>query len=192
MAKPREIIREEIPAGARRAVFAGGCFWCLESGFEAIEGVLGAISGYAGGEEFDPTYEQVYTNATGHREAVLVYYDENKIDYGRLLEVFWSNIDPTDGGGQFFDRGSSYTTAIFYMNGEQQAAAEASKRETQAHFKKPLATAVLPYTTFYEAEEYHQSFYKKSPGRYQDYVNASGREDYKRRVWQAILRDRDR
>lgn len=190
MAQANELIGEEIPPGSARALFAGGCFWCLESNFEIIEGVRGAISGYAGGTEFNPSYEQVYTNSTGHREAVLVYYDKQQLSYGQILETFWSNIDPTDAGGQFFDRGLSYTSAIFYMSEEQREAAEASKRELQQHFEKPLVTAILPYTTFYEAEQYHQSFYKKSPGRYKDYVAASGRADYKRRVWQAILRER--
>ena len=188
--KPKEIIREEIPAGSLRAVFAGGCFWCLESGFQALEGVSGAINGYAGGEEFDPTYEQIYMQKTDHREAVLVYYNPEKIGYDELLEVFWHNIDPTDGDGQFFDRGFSYTPAIFYLNDEQKVAALKSKQEVSKHFKKPITTAILPYTTFYEAEEYHQDFYKKSPKRYKDYTDASGREEYKCLVWQAILKDR--
>ena len=187
--KPQEIIRETIASGSPRAVFAGGCFWCLEAGFQALEGVGGAINGYAGGEEFDPTYEQVYTHQTGHREAVLVYYDAQKTGYEELLQTFWQSIDPTDSGGQFFDRGFSYTTAIFYLDPKQKQAAIKSKRNFQRHFKKPIATAILPYTTFYEAEQYHQDFYRKSPGRYKDYVNASGREEYKQLVWQAILRE---
>ena len=192
LAEPEEIIREEIASGLGRAVFAGGCFWCLESSFQALKGVRGAINGYAGGKEFDPTYEDIYTQKTGHREAVLVYYDPEQITYEDLLEVFWQSIDPTDGGGQFFDRGFSYTTAIFYMDAKQKATAEKSKRATVKHFKKPLKVAILPYTTFYEAEQYHQDFYKKSPKRYKDYVHASGREEYKRLVWQAILKDKDK
>lgn len=185
----KEIIKEPIAAKYARATFAGGCFWCLESNFQALQGVGGAINGYAGGSEFNPTYENVYMNQTTHREAVLVYYEENKIPFKQLLKTFWQNIDPTDSEGQFFDRGLSYTTAIFYHSDQQRELALKSLEDLQKHFKKPIATKILPYTTFYEAEAYHQDFYQKSPQRYKDYVHASGREEYKKLVWQAILKD---
>ena len=192
MAAAEEVVREEIPPGAARAVYAGGCFWCLEAAFQALPGVLGAVNGYAGGSEPDPTYKEICEQRTGHREAVLVYYDAEKVGYGELLDVFWRSIDPTDAGGQFFDRGFSYTTAIFYLDGEQKRLAEAGKRALQADSARPIATAVLPHASFYEAEAYHQEFYRKSPQRYKDYAHASGREEYKRLVWKAILRERDK
>lgn len=158
---------------------------------QALSGVLGAINGYAGGPEENPTYEQVYTQKTGHKEAVLVYFDPQKINYDEILDNFWRNINPTDGGGQFYDRGPSYQTAIFYLDQTQKRAAESSKNKIQSHFSQPIATEILPYTSFYEAESYHQDFYKKHPWRYRDYTKASGREEYKQLVWQAILKDQE-
>ncbi|MYB40280.1 peptide-methionine (S)-S-oxide reductase MsrA [Candidatus Saccharibacteria bacterium] len=190
MARVREVIKEEVPPGSERAVFAGGCFWCLEANFQALPGVRGAINGYSGGEEVNPSYKEICDQQTGHREAVLVYYDPEKVGYEALLDVFWQSIDPTDSDGQFFDRGFSYTTAIFYLNEEQKRLAEASKQAVQTNFDRPVATAILPYVSFYEAEEYHQEFYQKSPRRYKDYSHASGREEYKRLVWEAILKQR--
>lgn len=187
--KPREVIREKIPANCQKALLAGGCFWCLESAMQALDGVLGAINGYAGGAEENPTYEAVYSHQTSHREAVLVYFDPQKISYDEILDNFWRNIDPTDSGGQFYDRGPSYQTAVFYLNPSQEAAAEDSKAEIQSHFDQPIATEILPHTSFYQAEDYHQDFYRKQPQRYQDYAQASGREEYKQLVWRAILRD---
>ena len=189
MTRVREVIRESIPAGSGRAVFAGGCFWCLEANFQAQPGVRGAINGYAGGEEADPSYKEICEQKTGHREAVLVYYDPERVGYEALLDTFWQSIDPTDETGQFFDRGFSYTTAIFYLDGEQKRLAEASKQALQTKFNQPIVTAILPYSSFYEAEEYHQEFYQKSPKRYKDYSHASGREEYKRLVWEAILKE---
>ena len=156
---------------------------------QALDGVEGAINGYGGGEEIDPTYEAVYTQKTDHREAVLVYFDPQKISYDEILDAFWCNIDPTDGGGQFHDRGLSYQTAIFHLDQEQKLIAQNSKDKIQQHFDQPIKTEILPHISFYQAEDYHQDFYRKSPQRYQDYTKASGREDYKRLVWQAILRD---
>lgn len=182
------IIREEVADGTISATFAGGCFWCTEAAFQETDGVTNSISGYAGGEEYDPTYKDVYSETTGHREALRVYYYSDKISYEELLEIFWRSIDPTDGGGQFVDRGMSYTTAIFYENDEQKAAAEKSKKELEesGRFDKPIATKILPFTTFYEAEDYHQDFYKKSPDRYKSYSGASGREEFKDLVWGEI------
>ena len=187
----REVIREPIADGLERAVFAGGCFWCLEAAFQALEGVEGAINGYAGGRTPAPTYREVCEQRTDHREAVLVYYDAGRISYGKLLETFWRSIDPFDAGGQFFDRGRSYTTAVFYMDARQKRQAEATKAGLRKRFKRPIATEILPYSGFFEAEAYHQDFYRKSPGRYRDYVRASNREEYKRLVWEASQREED-
>lgn len=173
------------------ATFAGGCFWCTEAVFQETEGVVEVISGYAGGKEENPTYKEVYTQQTGHKEAVQVYYDPATISYSHLLDIFWKNIDPTDDGGQFGDRGPSYTTAIFYQTNQEKIDAEESKQklEKSGRFDKPIATEILAFSTFFEAEEYHQDFYKKSPLRYSTYKNASGRDDYKERVWQEILKE---
>ena len=184
-----EQIYEQIPEDCARAVFAGGCFWCLEAAFEALEGVKGAISGYAGGQPPAPTYQEVCGQQTDHREAVLVYYDPAKISYQELLEAFWRSIDPFDAGGQFFDRGLSYTTAVFYLDDSQKSLAIASKAELEKKFKKPMASDILAYTTFFEAEAYHQSFYRNYPERYQSYVGASNREEFKKRVWAAIVEE---
>jgi peptide methionine sulfoxide reductase msrA/msrB len=167
------------------ATFAGGCFWCTESDFEKVEGVVAVISGYTGGAEEDPTYESVSMGATGHYEAVQVYFDPQKISYEALLDHFWRHVDPTDPGGQFVDRGRQYRTAIFYHDDAQRQAAEASKEKLagMAVFDKALVTPILPLNRFYAAEEYHQDFYKKSPQRYHSYRRGSGRDQFTRRVW---------
>lgn len=182
------IIREEVPEGTSSATFAGGCFWCVEAAFQETEGVTNAISGYAGGEEYNPTYKAVFSETTGHREALRVYYEPEIISYEDLLGIFWRSIDPTDNGGQFVDRGFSYTTAIFYEDDAQRMSAEKSKEELESsgRFDKPIVTEILPFTTFYEAEEYHQDFYKKSVNRYKSYSGASGREKFKERIWEEI------
>lgn len=159
---------------------------------QSLDGVLGAVNGYAGGLEENPAYEAVYTQKTGHKEAVLVYFDPQRISYEEILDNFWRNIDPTDDGGQFYDRGPSYQTAIFYLDQTQKAAAEKSKARIQQHFDRPVATEILPHTSFYQAEDYHQDFYRKSPQRYKDYSEASGREEYKQLVWRAIQWDQKR
>ncbi len=186
--QPAVIVRESTPPGAAVATFAGGCFWCVESVFQETAGVSNAISGYAGGPEVNPTYQEVYTGRTGHREAVQVYYDPAVITYSELLDVFWRAIDPTDPGGQFVDRGLPYTTAIFVRDEEQRAAAQSSKDALAEAgvFEQPIATSVLPFTTFFEAEEYHQDFYLKSKDRYDKYEAGSGREEFKAQVWQEI------
>ena len=155
---------------------------------ESTPGVVAAINGYSGGTEFNPSYEDVYKHRTSHKEAVMVYYNPNQTDYEKILKVFWRNIDPTDAGGQFFDRGPSYTTAIFYETENQRQQAEASKTQLTSSgvFDKPIATEILPYTTFYEAEAYHQGFYQKSAQRYQTYSQASGRQQFKELVWREI------
>jgi peptide methionine sulfoxide reductase msrA/msrB len=168
-----------------KAIFAGGCFWCMEPPFEKLDGVKEAISGYTGGMKPDPTYQEVSSGTTGHVEAVEVIYDPAKVSYERLLDVFWRQIDPTDGGGQFVDRGSSYVTGIFYFTEEQRRLAEASKQalERSGRFDKPIVTPISAAGPFYRAEEYHQDYYKKNPIRYKFYRHNSGRDQYLGRVW---------
>ena len=186
--QPAVIVREPTPVDAAVATFAGGCFWCVESAFQETPGVSNAISGYAGGPEVNPTYKEVYTGSTGHREAVRVYYDPAVVTYPELLDVFWRAIDPTDPGGQFVDRGLPYTTAVFVRDEAQRAAAEESKAALAESgvFEEPIVTPVLPFTTFFEAEEYHQDFYLKSEDRYDEYEAGSGRDEFKAQAWQEI------
>ncbi len=167
------------------ATFAGGCFWCVEKPFDNTEGVIEAISGYTGGELENPTYEQVSSGKTKHVEAVQVKYNPHVISYKELLEIFWHQINPTDAGGQFADRGYQYTTSIFYHNEEQKKIAEESKKELEesGKFDEPIATRIEPAQTFYKAEEYHQDFYKKDPERYNNYHYHSGRQPYIEKVW---------
>ena len=172
-------------ANTKVATFAGGCFWCTESDFEKVPGVLKVISGYTGGRKENPTYEEVSSGRTGHLEAVQVHYDPEKVTYELLLEVFWRHIDPTDAGGQFVDRGSQYRSAVFYHDEEQKRLAEAS-REALARsgkFTRPIATEILPLSRFYEAEDYHQDYYRKSPLRYQFYRSNSGRDQFLKKTW---------
>ncbi len=167
------------------ATFAGGCFWCTESDFEKISGVLKVKSGYTGGKKENPTYKEVSAGATGHVEAIQVYYDPEKVSYEKLLEVFWRHIDPTDSGGQFVDRGPQYASAIFYHNEEQRKAAEKSKEELSksGKFAEPIVTPILKFTRFYDAEEYHQDYYKKNQLRYASYRHGSGRDQFLKKVW---------
>ena len=167
------------------AVFAGGCFWCTESDFEKVDGVLEAISGYTGGRQASPTYRQVSGGGTGHIEAVKVVYDPDKITYEELLEVFWRHVDPTDAGGQFVDRGSQYRGAIFYANEREQRLAEDSKKRLAAtgRFGKPIVTDILLLGPFYTAEDYHQDYYKKNPIRYHFYRSGSGRDQFLEKAW---------
>ncbi len=167
------------------AVFAGGCFWCTESDFEKIDGVIEAISGYTGGKEANPTYKQVASGATSHAEAVKVIYDPDKISYAELLEIFWQHVDPTDDGGQFVDRGYQYRSAIFYANETERRLAEASRdRLAQSgRFDKPIVTEIVPLGEFYTAEDYHQNYYKTNPIRYKWYRSGSGRDQFLKRTW---------
>jgi peptide methionine sulfoxide reductase msrA/msrB len=169
----------------KTATFAGGCFWCVESDFEKVDGVIEAISGYTGGQREDPTYKEVSAGGTGHAEAVQVLYDPEKVSYKELLDVFWRHIDPTDAGGQFVDRGSQYRSAIFYHNDEQKRQAEESKRELEAsgRFTKSIVTEIVPFTEFYNAEDYHQDYYKKSALRYKFYRYNSGRDQFLKKTW---------
>jgi len=167
------------------AVFAGGCFWCTESDFEKLPGVEKVISGYAGGREENPTYKQVSAGRTGHVEAIEVFYDPAKITYEELLDYFWMHINPTDDGGQFVDRGSQYRSAIFYRDDEQKRIAEKSKQalENSGKFDKPIVTKIKALTKFYEAEEYHQDYYKKEPRHYNMYRRGSGRDQFLTSTW---------
>ncbi|MEJ2655987.1 MAG: peptide-methionine (S)-S-oxide reductase MsrA [Desulfobacterales bacterium] len=160
------------------AVFAGGCFWCTESDFEKVPGVIDAISGYTGGHVKNPTYEQVSAGGTGDVEAVKVIYDPSKVSYKQLLEYFWQHVDPTDSGGQFVDRGSQYRSVIFYANAGQKRLAEETKAQlaNSGVFKNPIVTQILPLGPFYPAEKYHQNYYKKNPIRYHFYRYNSGRD----------------
>ena len=161
-----------------KAIFAGGCFWCIEESFEKIKGVKEAISGYTGGEKPNPTYEEVCSGKTGHVEAVEVIYNPEEVSYEELLRVFWSSIDPFDEGGQFADRGSQYTTAIFYLSEEQKKKAEESKKKIEEAAGRKVATRILPAEEFWKAEEYHQDYYMKNPVRYCMYKKFSGRKDF--------------
>jgi len=168
-----------------QATFAGGCFWCTESDFEKIDGVVEVVSGYTGGDEKNPTYQQVSSGATGHYEAVQVYYDPLKISYTELLDVFWRHVNPTDAEGQFVDRGLQYRSAIFYHDDEQKMLAEKSKTDMDKSgvFKKPLVTPIIPLNKFFPAEDYHQDYYKENPLRYKYYRSRSGRDQFLDKTW---------
>lgn len=175
----------DMTCETRTAVFAGGCFWCTESDFEKVEGVLSVVSGYAGGSLENPTYQQVSGGGTGHIEVVKVVYDPVKITYEQLLDVFWRHVDPTDPGGQFVDRGDQYRSAIFYGSAKERKLAEQSREKLAAsgHFSKPIVTDILPLETFYTAEAYHQDYYKTNPLRYRWYRSGSGRDRFLAKTW---------
>ena len=176
---------EEKHQDLRTATFAGGCFWCIESDFEKVDGVVELVSGYTGGHKDNPTYEEVSGGGTGHVEAVQVLYDPEKVSYGELLDVFWRHVDPTDAGGQFVDRGPQYASAIFYHDEEQRRAAEESKKalEKSGRFAKPIVTRIRPFTKFYQAEDYHQKYHKHHELRYRFYRHNSGRDQFLGKVW---------
>ena len=167
------------------ATFAGGCFWCMEPPFEKLDGVLDVQSGYSGGDEPDPRYEDVSSGSTAHAEAVQVTFDPSRVSYAELLDVFWRQIDPTDPDGQFVDRGRQYRSAIFVHDAEQRRLAETSKAELAAsgRLAKPIVTEIVDYRAFYPAEDYHQDFYKRNPVRYRFYRYGSGRDPYLERIW---------
>lgn len=172
------------PTGATAtAVFAGGCFWCMEKPFDQLDGVLETTSGYTGGNVDAPTYKQVSSGLTGHAEALRVTYDPAKVSYETLLDVFWRNVDPLDADGQFCDRGSQYRSAIFVADAAQHHAAEASKKAIEARLGKPVATSIEDAATFWPAEEYHQDYYRKNPIRYAYYRTGCGRDRRLEQVW---------
>ncbi len=167
------------------AIFAGGCFWCMEAAFDKVDGVLSTTSGYTGGRVADPTYEEVSAGGTGHRESVKVEYDPSRVSYEQLLDVFWHNIDPLDGRGQFCDKGSQYTSAIFVLDERQRAAAAASQAALKASGKLngEIETQILDAGPFYPAEEYHQDYYEKNPVRYKLYRWSCGRDARLEKLW---------
>ena len=165
------------------AVFAGGCFWCMEPPYDKLPGVLDTTSGYTGGRTDNPTYEQVTAGGTGHFEAVRVTYDPDRISYDELLAVFWRNIDPFDDRGQFCDRGSSYRAAIFFGNEAERVLAEAGKADIELRFARKVATRVLPAARFHVAEGYHQNYYTENPLRYRYYRYSCGRDARLKEVW---------
>jgi peptide methionine sulfoxide reductase msrA/msrB len=169
----------------QKATFAGGCFWCMQYPFDKTEGVVSTTVGYTGGSKKTPTYEAVSSGVTGHSEAIELIFDPLKISYADLLVVFWRNINPTQPDGQFADKGIQYRTAIFYHTEEQKKQAIASKDKLQmsGRFDKPIVTEILPASTFYRAEEYHQKYYEKNSMQYKAYHFASGREQYKKKIW---------
>lgn len=181
----KEISPKQIPSETEIATFAGGCFWCVESAFEQYDGVIEVISGYTGGDTPKPTYQQVSSGTTGHYEAVQVRFDPAQISYKDLLEIFWRQIDPTDDGGSFVDRGTQYASAIFYHTEQQKTIAEGSKQtlEQSGKYPKPIATIILPAGPFFTAEEYHQDYYKKQPLKYKFYRYNSGRDQYREKTW---------
>ena len=175
------LAQEEAPRDT--AVFAGGCFWCMEPPYDELDGVVSTTSGYAGGHVEDPTYEEVTAGGTGHREVVRVIYDPGVVSYPRLLEVFWRNVDPLDDGGQFCDRGFSYTTAVFADGPEQARQARASKEHVQRRFDDRVVTPVVTDWSFYPAEGYHQDYYRENPVRYEAYRFSCGRDGRLEELW---------
>ncbi len=169
------------------AIFAGGCFWCIESDFDKIDGVLETTSGYTGGRSANPTYKQVSAGGTGHIEALEVKYDPAKVSYEELLTAFWHSVDPTDAGGQFCDRGESYQTTIFAVTPEQLKAAKASKKALgkSGELRNPVVTPIRTASEFYDAEDYHQNYYEKNPLRYKFYRYRCGRDQRVKQVWGA-------
>lgn len=171
------------PEGLSVAVFAGGCFWCMEHPFESLDGVAEVLSGYTDGRVEHPSYRAVSSGSTGHTEAVRVLYDPSRIRYEELLAVFWHNIDPTQADGQFCDRGTQYRTGIYVANDEERQAAEASKRQAQEHLGRPVVTEIEDASTFWVAEAYHQDYYRTHPIRYQTYRSGCGRDRRLRALW---------
>lgn len=177
--------KEVFSTKTQLATFAGGCFWCVEAPFEDLDGVLSVVSGYAGGKEKNPTYGEVSSGKTSHKESVQITFDPEVISYAELVDIFWQTYDPTDVGGSFFDRGTQYESAVFYHDAEQKKVAEDSKAklDKSGRFSKPVATPVIKYTNFYPAEDYHQDYYKKNPTEYYAYRTGSGRDAFIKKHW---------
>ncbi len=186
-AAPSTEARDPAPeigdAATASAIFAGGCFWCMEPPFEKLDGVSSVTSGYIGGQVRNPTYEQVSGGRTGHTEAVEIVYDPAKVSYAQLLDIFWHNIDPLTANAQFCDRGPQYRSEIFPMNSAERAAAEASKSTIEKKLGAKVVTEITDATTFFAAEEYHQDYYKKNPIRYKFYRTSCGRDARLRELW---------
>jgi len=177
--------KTDIGIRTEQATFAGGCFWCMVSPFEELPGIIEIVSGYTGGHTVNPTYEEVCSETTGHVEAVQITFNPDVFPYSKLLELFWQQIDPTDAGGQFYDRGTSYGTAIFTHSEAQREQAEASKKAVaeSGRFSKPIVTPILPAKPFYRAEEYHQGYHHKNPAHYKRYRKGSGRDSFIESHW---------
>ncbi|MEO0386281.1 MAG: peptide-methionine (S)-S-oxide reductase MsrA [Pseudomonadota bacterium] len=167
----------------KTAVFAGGCFWCVESDFDRVDGVVATVSGYTGGTLANPSYRQVVSGGTGHAEAVAITYDADRVSYETLLALFWRSVDPTDAGGQFCDRGQSYRTEVYVSGPAERALAEASRAAAAAELGQDIVTEITVATPFYEAEAYHQDFYLKSPLRYKAYRKGCGRDRRVKELW---------
>ena len=182
-------------SATKTAILAGGCFWCVESDFESVPGVISVVSGYTGGKTENPTYKQVTAGGTGHYESVMINFDDTKVSYDMLLYLFFRSVNPTDAGGQFCDRGDNYRTAIFVQDAEQQRVAELAKKEAAQALGKKIVTPILPASTFWKAEDYHQDYYrgssivltragpKKQSSAYKFYRNACGRDQRVRELW---------
>lgn len=179
---------ESPEGGLETATFAGGCFWCIDAPFEDLDGVRKVVSGYAGGDVRNPTYEQVSTGSTGHLETVQVTFDPKVISYSEILDVYWREFDPTDAGGSFYDRGSQYVSAIFYHDGTQRAIAEATKQllDRSGVFGGPIVTRIVPFESFYPAEDYHQHYCRTNADHYHSYRAGSGRDAYIAKTWGKI------
>ncbi|MEE2751063.1 MAG: peptide-methionine (S)-S-oxide reductase MsrA [Myxococcota bacterium] len=182
-ADPPTQVAPPLKAGQAEAIFAGGCFWCMEGPFDKVDGVLSTASGYTGGPESGATYKQVSAGKTGHYEALRVVYDPSKVSYEKLLQTFWHNIDPTQSNGQFCDRGPHYRSAIFSSNPAETALAEESKNQIAAELKQEVVTEILSAGPFWLAEEYHQDFYKKNPSHYLRYRKGCGRDRRLEELW---------
>ncbi len=174
------------PAETRTAVFAGGCFWCIQPAFDKAKGVIKTVVGYCGGSEPNPTYELVSSEKTGYRESIQITYDPAKISYDQLLEIYWRQIDPTQADGQFTDIGPSYRAAIFYGNDDEKRVAETSKEKLarSGKFNKPIVTEILPAMKFYPAEAYHQKYYQQNPEHFEAFEEGSGRVSFKKKTWE--------
>jgi methionine-S-sulfoxide reductase len=176
---------EDSTASTKTAVFAGGCFWCIQPAFDKAPGVIKTTVGYCGGTEPNPTYELVGSEKTKYRESIEIVYDPAKISYDQLLDIYWKQIDPTQSDGQFTDLGPSYRAAIFYGNDEEKKTAEASKEKlgSSGKFKKPIATEILPAMKFWPAEDYHQKYYRQNPEHFEAFEHGSGRTSFQKRNW---------
>jgi peptide-methionine (S)-S-oxide reductase len=171
------------PAVLDTATFAGGCFWCMEPPYDRLDGVQSTTSGFSGGPEVDPSYREVAGGQTGHTEVVQVVYDTTKVNYERLLYVYWRNVDPLDGSGQFCDRGSQYRPAIFWHDARQRRLAESTKDDVADRFEQPIQVEIEPFEAFYAAEQYHQNYYQKNPDRYSSYRQGCRRDARLEALW---------
>ena len=174
------------PTETKTAIFAGGCFWCIQPAFDKAKGVIKTVVGYSGGTEPNPTYELVSSEKTGYRESIQITYDPAKISYDQLLDIYWRQIDPTQADGQFTDIGPSYRAAIFFSDDDEKKIAEASKEKLalSGKFKKPIVTEILPAMKFYPAEAYHQKYYQQNPEHFEAFEKGSGRTSFKKKAWE--------